>query len=275
MNSHRSPSVQALVEVAVKHFPPSPSDLHLIDVGGIARPFLGHRKDIMPHTASLRSSDWQFTEQSMDALVAIDVPPHALFLKQALSALRNGGRMLVMLSQGDVHETYGEQLKQAGFVRLLVERATPQGGLLIRGERPHITDDTHQRVQIAASRDAQNVDWSDYKGRYVHLLIQQTPNKPVWRLAPAETIEWHAVAVQGNNQTTLLAFSSLPKAVAFMQPAVVQGFVKDINKVAKFNLTTAQQWHLPALLNPTLEDVQQFSVHYHPIDPDTAEQPDE
>ena len=49
----------------------------------------------------------------------------------------------------------------------------------------------------------------------------------------------------------LLAFSSLPNAVAFMQPAVIAGTIKDVNKVAKFSRATAQDWRV--LINPALD----------------------
>src|SRR5262249_6389829 len=138
-------------------------------------------------------------------------------------------------------------LENAGYTRILVEPLSDQGGVLMRGEKPHTTPDTMERIRQVAVRDAES-DLSTYSGRYVHLLIQQTPNKPAWKLQPGEKIEWRALALAqpsvGADETgrVALAFSSLPKAVSFMQPAVVAGAIRGVNKVAKFSRETAQGW---------------------------------
>jgi hypothetical protein len=147
--------------------------------------------------------------------------------------------------------------------------------VLIRGEKAHTTADTLERVGQVAVRDANLLDLDTYQGRYVHLLVQQSPNKPVWRLAPDEQIEWYATAIERDNETFLLAFSSLPKAVNFMQAAVLQDFIRDVNRVGKFSKATARTWTLPVLLNPTLESVQAYRVTQFTIDPKKAESPDE
>jgi hypothetical protein len=147
-------------------------------------------------------------------------------------------------------------------------------GVLARGERPSTEQRTVDRIKQVADRDVMT-DLKSVKGRYVHLLIRQTPNKPVWALKPDEHIEWQAVALTGENQPTLLAFSSLPKAVAFMQPAVMQGVIKDINKVAKFSRETARNWSLPLLFNPTLETLAGREITMLPVDPKAAEASDE
>ncbi len=71
----------------------------------------------------------------------------------------------------------------------------------------------------------------------------------------------------------LLAFSSLPNAVAFMQPAVIAGSLKDVHKVAKFSRTTAQTWRL--LINPAADVLSGREIVLVPIDPALAETPDE
>jgi hypothetical protein len=61
-----------------------------------------------------------------------------------------------------------------------------------------------------------------------------------------------------------------------MQPAVIAGAVKDVNKVGKFSKPTAQTWSVPLLLNPPFEVLRQSDeVVLVPVDPDTAEAPDE
>src|SRR5690606_40606466 len=117
---------------------------------------------------------------------------------------------------------------------------------LFRSEKPHTAQRTIDRIAQVAGRDAA-VDLERYTGRYVHLLIRQTPNKPVWAMQPEDVIEWQAAAITGADGPALLAFSSLPKAVAFMQPAVVQGLIRDVNKVGKFRREVARSWTVPLL----------------------------
>src|SRR5690606_5623093 len=113
--------------------------------------------------------------------------------------------------------------------------------------------------------------------RSVHLLVQETPNKPGWARAAVEVVQWHAAAMQRSDGSplTLLAFSSLPKAVARMQPAVLNGRVNGINKVAKFSVETAGTWTLPMLLNPTADALDGAALTLVEIDPATAETPEE
>jgi hypothetical protein len=112
-------------------------------------------------------------------------------------------------------------------------------------------------------------------GRYIHVLIQQTPNKPMWKLEPGEKVDWEAIGVAGDGETVLLAFSSLPKAVEFMQPAVVSGHVKDVNKIAKFRWEVARDWPFAIMLNPSDEILDTHTVALLAVDPRTAETPDE
>jgi hypothetical protein len=165
--------------------------------------------------------------------------------------------------------------------------------VLLRGERPHTTTDTLERIQQVARGDGDTLDFAAYKGRYVFLLVRQTPNKPAWKLQPGEAITWHAAAVESPpsllsvvgtlyatsapnaNAVTVLAFSSLPKAVAFMQPAVMSGLIKDVNKVARFSREMAQTWSWSLLLNPTLDLLEGRRLVFISVDVDSAEAPDE
>ena len=85
----------------------------------------------------------------------------------------------------------------------------------------------------------------------------------------------HKKPAQANDEITLLAFSSLPKAVDFMQPAVLQGLIHDVNKVGKFGKETVKNWGLPIVLNPTLEKIQDFPIDFLELDANTAEASDE
>jgi SAM-dependent methyltransferase len=269
--------MQEFVEVMLKHLPPSASELRLLDIGGIVGDKLAAvRNDLVVTIASLYIPHWAFPDNSVDAVVAYDVLLSDELLTAVLKVMRPGGRLIVIHPANAVDHVYLQTLENAGYVRILVEPAIySPSGVLIRGEKVHTTDDTLERVEQVAARDSDALDLEDYRGRYVHLLVQQTPNKPVWKLTPDEVITWHAATVERENQTYLLAFSSLPKAVSFMQAAVMADFIRDVNKVAKFSKETARTWTTPMLLNPTLESVQNESVHHIEIDPKTAEIPDE
>ena len=166
-----------------------------------------------------------------------------------------------------------QTLEKAGYTRILVgtgiECPLPTG-VLMRGEKPHTTDDTLERIQVAAEQDEAQ-PFADYRGKYVYLLVTQTPNKPVWTLEAGETIQWQAVTLDD----ALLAFSSLPKAVGFMQPAVLAGRIQDVNKVGKFSVATAQTWTQPVLLNPESDVLEGGTVGRINVDASTAEAPDE
>jgi hypothetical protein len=265
------------VEAMVKHLPPSASELRLLDVGGIMGDKLATlRNDLVVTAASLYVPHWTFPENSVDAVVAYDVLLSDDLLTAVLKVMRPGGRFIVVNPANTVDQAYVQTLENAGYVRILVEPAIyPPSGVLIRGEKTHTTDDTLERVEQVAARDSDTLDLEDFRGRYVHLLIEQTPNKPVWKLAPDEVIIWQAATIERDNQTFLLVFSSLPKAVSFMQAAVMGDFIRDVNKVAKFSKETVRTWTTPLLLNPTLESVQSATVSRILIDPKTAEAPDE
>lgn len=265
-----------LIETMAKHLPPSAAGLRLLDVGGAAGPVLRRlRPDVDIVVASMLAKQWDYDEQSFDAVVAYDMPLDADYLTAILRLLRPGGRFVQVNPIDQSLAAIGQTLLDVGFVRCLVEPATEQGGVLLRGERAHTTSDTLERVQGVAQRDADLLDLSSFKGRYVHLLVRQQPNKPVWRLAPDEVITWDAAAVAQADEAALLAFSSLPKAVAFMQSAVLENVMTGINKVGKFSLQTASEWRHPVIVNPTLASINQAQIQFIAIDPSTAEAPDE
>lgn len=271
-----SPRVtRVLTEAMLKHLPPSSSSLKLLDIGGAAGEiFLKHRPDLAITPVSGESDSWGIEQGSFDAVTAFEAEPDSPLLDAALSALRPGGRLILMSSRGEPDAAHVVTLESHGFTRILVETGAEcplPVGVLMRGERPHETDDTHARVQIGAADDGDSLTLADYKGRFVHLLIRQTPDKPAWKLRADEPLIWEAVTLDG----ALLAFSSLPKAVAFMQPVVLTGQILGVSKVAKFSKQTAQDWPHAVLLNPTPDDLENGVLSVVTIDPDSAETPDE
>lgn len=265
------------VAVMAKHLPPSSSTMQLLDLDGRSGPMLAQsRADLqLRHIAPLDLSQRVVAPGSVDAIVAYDVVLSAPLLEASLDALRAGGRLIAVHSRGSASESHLRKLRDRGFVRILIEPALDELGVLIRGEKPHIVADTLERVQSVAQADADSLDRSQYKGRYIHLLIQQRPNSPIWKRDNSVAISWRAAAIQRAPLPALLGFSSLPKAVGFMQPAVLAGHIKDINKVGKFSLATAQSWRWDLIMNPTLESIDGVALAFIDIDPATAEAPDE
>ena len=132
------------VAVMAKHLPPSASTLRLLDIDGRSGEMLAEiRRDICHRrlpAARLEQAD--LTTGSQDAIVAYDIPLTDALLGAALNVLRPGGRFIAVHSRGRVDENLGRTLEQKGFVRILVEPALDDLGVLIRGEKPHATAQT-------------------------------------------------------------------------------------------------------------------------------------
>lgn len=265
------------VAVMAKHLPPSGATMRLLDLDGKSGPLLAQsRADLEIHHVQPNDHDQiAVAPAAYDAALAYDVKLSGALLQACLMALRPGGRLIALQSRGVVSEDHLRQLRVHGYVRILVEPALDELGVLIRGEKPHATADTMARIQAVARADADSLDLKRFRGRYIHLLIQRQPNKPVWQITPGEPIAWRAAAIQRESKPSLLGFSSLPKAVAFMQPAVLAGLVADVNKVGKFSVETAsaQDWNI--ILNSTPDSLTGETLTFIEIDPTLAEAPDE
>ena len=263
------------IEVMSKHLPPSSSALQLADVDGRCGAVLAELREDLETVTVVPQALAQFPTSSLDAVTAFDTYLSDSLLSCALDVLRPGGRFIAVLSSESVDETWPRLLQSHGYVRILVESAVDGLGVLIRGEKAHETDDTLQRIRSVAVADDDLLDLASYRGRYLHLLIRQSPNKPVWQLRSDEKICWQALALQSEKKHTLLAFSSLPKAVEFMQQVVLTGAKHDINKVGKFNKSTARTWSWRLLLNPRPDIFRDNQHAWLVIDPETAATPDE
>ncbi len=266
-----------LVAVIAKHLPPGSSILRLLDLDGRSGDMLAAlRSDLeIRHTPANDFAEQEQAPGLFDAVVALDVALSDTVLASALRTLRNGGRLIALHSRGSVKESHLRQLRDHGYVRILIEPALDELGVLIRGEKPHSTANTFQRIHSVASADGNSLEMRRFRGRYIHLLIQQRPNKPVWKLVAGERIRWRAAAIERDSSIALLAFSSLPKAVGFMQPAVMAGVIHNINKVGKFSVATAQAWDWDISLNPSADSIHGETLIYIDIDPALAEAPDE
>lgn len=265
------------VAVMAKHLPPSASALQLLDLDGFSGAQLAEsRADLeIRHVDPADIARRDVPHDSIDAVVACDIDLTSQLLQACFLALRPGGRFIAAHSRETVSEARLNQLREIGYVRILIEPALDEIGLLIRGEKPHSTTDTAERIRSVAGADSDSLDLSAYKRPYIHLLIQQRPNKPVWKLAPGETPTWRAAALAADSGPVLLGFSSLPKAVGFVQRAVLARRIRDINKVGKFSRATvaAQSWAVR--LNPTLDSLLDETLTFVDIDRALAEAPDE
>jgi hypothetical protein len=256
-----------------RHLPPSAATLRLADMNGEAGDSL---KLLRPDVEAISVADTDglrgLGESSMDAVMATGHPT-ADFLAAALQILRQGGRLILFEAGGAADEGRVKILENAGYTRILVETLTDDDGallgVLMRGEKPHKQSDTLARVAVAAI-DAPRADLASFRGRYVHVLVRQTPNKPAWALRPDEPVEWHVVALAGENGAAL-AFSSLPSAVGFMQRAVLANAIQGVSKVAKFSKEAAAAWAFTLIFNPLFDDVKaQGLAIVYAVDPQTA-----
>lgn len=257
-----------LIAQILKQLPPSGSQVRVWDIGGVLGAALStERPDLAVQVVSVLPDQWP--TGAVDAILGYDVLISEALLRRAWGALRAGGRLIVANPHQPFDEAYGQRLTQAGYVRLLIEPLETDSGVLLRGERPHTQASTLDRVQVAARADADELALAAYRGRFVHLLVLQSPNKPAWRLTSEDRVTWQAVSSGGR----LLAFTSLPKAVAFMQGAVLADRLQGVNKVAKFRKEVAAQW--PLTLNPTLAALPEEAFQWVEVDPTLAEAPDE
>lgn len=264
---------QLLIEAMAKHLPPSGAALRLLDVNGHAGETLAALRSDLDIEPVGNPGGWAVGTDSADAVIAFDCAPDVALLRMTLEVLRPGGRLILVSSTGQPGEALVKALENAGYVRILVENAIEcpsPVGVLMRGEKPHTEERTIDRARQVAARDK-----LPRPGRYVYVLVKQSPNKPAWMLGPGDTMAWNAVAVSGADETVLLAFSSLPKALAFMQPAVLSKRIEGVNKIAKYRWEVVHGWSNPIILNPTDDILETNAVMLLPIDPAAAEAPDE
>lgn len=265
------------IAVMAKHLPPSSSSMRLLDLDGRTGPALANsRADLdIRHIPADVAGEIDIAPSAYDAAVAFDLDLDDSLLAACLTALREGGRLIAVQSRGVVGESHMRRLREHGYIRILVEPALDEHGVLIRGEKAHSTADTRARIQSVARADDDSLDLNRFSGRYIHLLICQQPNKPVWKLDKGEAISWRAAAVQRDLAPVLLGFSSLPKAVGFMQPAVLSGLITGVNKVGKFSIEGAGALERKIIMNPALESLADDLLTFIDIDPALAEAPDE
>ncbi|CAG0976376.1 hypothetical protein ANRL2_02049 [Anaerolineae bacterium] len=280
---------QTLLSEVLRHLPPSGSELRLLDVDSCLSRFpemsviRSQRPDLLLIETPLAEVG-HYADANFDVALAFFTHDHLdtmpFFLEEIQRVLRPGGRFILLFPY-----IIPRNLEQAGFARILAEPLLNGEIALNRGERPYAEElNTLGRVQVVAKNEnqtglLQGPQIFDVAGRFIHLLIRQTPNKPGWALTPEDKIVWETAILQTAGQpVVILAFSALPRAVAFMQAAVLAGAIRDVNKIVKFSKAAAAKWPFPVLLNPTLEQIgteYRLTGEFIKVDPATAETPDE
>ena len=134
-----------------KHLPPSASTLRLLDLDGMLSAGLLALRPDLDVTVGLPTGAPN-GDSTYDAVVAYAVPLDDALLLRILTALRPGGRLIAFDPQGEPDRAQVERLESAGYVRILVEAAL-SGGVLLRGEQPHATNDTLARIRSVAAQD--------------------------------------------------------------------------------------------------------------------------
>lgn len=201
----------------------------------------------------------------VDAILASHWPED---LAASRDRLRPGGRLIVLLSNVTSDLDHGErrlvELNQHGYIHCLIE-SLPDGGWLCRGERPPIYSGNQRLSGLISPADTGSA-------RALVVLVKQSPNKPTWRLEPGERRVWEAARLldPSTGQPALLAFTSLVKAVAFMQPAILAGLLTGINKTGRYALDQVEAWGLPVVINPAFEDWRNASAA-EPVKVDPAQ----
>ena len=240
-----------------KHLPPSASLARVLALDEQAAAELAGLAQVTPAHSLEDLPDGPF-----DAVAGSAAPGQLETLAQRL---RPGGRLILTHAAGP--EALLAALTEAGLIHCLSEA---HGELsLYRGERPPVGSALERTQTLAAAAQAGGrpddalpiADVFSLKSPFVFLLIFQTPNKPAWKLVPGEPVDWRAATLLPalGEQPVLLAFSSLVKAVAYMQRAVLARRLDGINKVGKFPAAAAQGWPLPLALNPDFELAQHLA----------------
>jgi SAM-dependent methyltransferase len=272
---------RAALSELLRHLPPSGSTLRLLYIGApeqaAAVSALRADLDLTVYDAS-GSAPFRLETDHYDAILAqgTHLREREPFLRTALTALRLGGRLIMLDAAADAPEPCAAQqletansvtmaemqrlLVQVGYVRVLIERLLDGCAVLSRGERDYTQLSTLERVQRTAERDitpdraSAPMDAAALqdalRGNFIFALIRQDAARPTWEAQPQS---WRALTVVEGEQVCLPLFSGLPKAVAFMQAAIKAGVFSGVNKIGKFHKRAAQEWQIAFLLNPTFD----------------------
>ena len=245
------PELLDVTQLILKHLPPSADlpNVHACDERGrrwaMALQRQGH----------ITLND----RQAIDGVLASDLS----FAPEAAQRLRPQGRAIFLIPNGAevASQAVVQALTSAGLVRVLTEAVLDGAYLLARGERPagqpRPVERSERSVAIAditpGALNPIEAQQAAERYRALHLLVQQDPPGRGW--AESAAVTWRASTVRdvAADRVVLLAFTSLVKAVAFMQPAVLAGAIHHINKMPRYEVVHLIKWGLPVIVNPVFE----------------------
>ncbi|MCS6871189.1 MAG: hypothetical protein NZ571_07000 [Anaerolineae bacterium] len=202
----------ALCEL-LRHLPPSGSTLHLLYVGALEQTAaVASARADLALTVYDPSNGAPFQPESnrYDALLVQGVwlSDRVSFLRTALTALRLGGRLIMLDAASDAPEscdnwhvgtaqrvTLAEMvqiLEQIGYVRVLTERLLDGCAVLSRGERNYTYLSTLERIQHVADRDETPEQalmpldsarlFEAVRGNFIFVLARQDSRRPPWEM---------------------------------------------------------------------------------------------
>ncbi len=202
-------------------------------------------------------------QRPFDGVIASDIA----FAAEAAALLRPNGRAIFLIPNTEdvTGEALADALASAGFVRALTETVLDNAYVLARGERPTEQIRTTDRIAAIAQvstgavtvielEEAERQYWS------LHLLVRQHPPSRSWDDRQPNT-SWQAITVRDDktDRVVLLAFTSLVKAVTFLQPAVLARAIQNVNKLPRYEMKHFRQWNVPLIVNPVFEALREDS----------------
>jgi hypothetical protein len=224
------PELLDLTQLILKHLPPS-ADLPRV------RP-LDDRSARWCLALDRQGSIISVDDSEVDAAVASGIA----HVQDAATSLRPNGRAIFLIpnTEGIATESIVEALTANDLTRILIESVLDHTFILARGERPTDQERTTDRIATIARIESEAIEIlaiDQAAQRYLHLqvLVKQQPPSRGWADMQPNTT-WEALTIQDadSDQFLLVAFTSLVKAVAFLQPAVLADVVHGINKMPRF-----------------------------------------
>ena len=202
-------------------------------------------------------------DTNVDATVASDI----VHVQAAVKSLRPNGRAIFVIPNSDhiATEDIISALTISGLTRILTESVLDHSFVLARGERPTDQERTTDRIAVIAQVEPTAIELLapiDAARRFLHLhlLVMQQPPARGWDDVQPDTT-WEALSLQDTHsrQTVLLAFTSLVKAVAFMQSAVLAGAIHGVNKMPRVAAERLISWPYALMINPVFEVLREDS----------------
>jgi len=266
------PDWRSILYEVSRHFPPSGQLLRLADASLMPGPTPELWRDLRPDVVvtQVDPKNLPLDASTYDAIAAYGalsmlwLAPEGrdAFLRAALRLLRPGGRLVLFdppegLPWPDAYASLMAMFERADYRRILLEHLP--FGFVCRGEK-HLPAIGAEDATYAPQKTPVNLIEAGklhqtLRGSFVFLLCQKNTTKAPWTVQPGESETWEAALAHASQREhpALIAFSTLPKAVQFMQHAVKQGTLTKVNKIAKFEKAVVDGWMLNILLDPAFD----------------------